>query len=51
MPQFWTFGDVSPLGFKVRVDRLNRAQWRRTRYTLSQIHLWCNTCRPLESKT
>ena len=38
---------ASPLGFKVRVTSLIHAWQRHMCYIFPEIHLWCDTCRPL----
>ena len=38
---------TSPLGSKARVGSLIHTWLRYTFYTFPEIHLWCDTCRPL----
>ena len=38
---------MPPLGFKARVGSLSCTWQRRTFYTFTEIHLWCDTCQPL----
>ena len=47
---FFGFLVTLPLGFKARVCSLIHALWRHMCYTFPEIHLWCNTCQPVDSQ-
>ena len=47
-PLFWTFGDVYP-GFQSQVD-VSLACFVTYIQLIPQVHLWCDTCWPLDSQ-
>ena len=47
---FFGFLVTLPLGFKAIVGSLIHALWRHMCYTFPEIHLWCNTCQPVDSQ-
>ena len=46
IPLFWTSGDISS-GFQSQSGQPYSSLQRLTCYTFPEIHLWCDTCRPL----
>ena len=46
---FWLLV-TSPLGFKARLDSLICSWWRCTWCMSPEIHLWCDTCQPLDTQ-